>query len=138
MATTYITAALSSRMVPDGHAVSLFDAPTEAARGIITSAKSTESAVGHEDTARVMAGLLGIPVEARRVDVMLAHGDIIVVAEYTGPRLAEGATALPEGATLRFRVGRCVNLASLSDVVASNSDVWAADAAVRCFAVVVE
>ena len=45
--------------------------------------KDVESAIGHEDTARVVS-------------------DVLSVAQYTGPRLLEGATMLPEGANIEF------------------------------------
>lgn len=61
-----------------------------------------ESAVGHADTAAVFGAVLGFAVEARRVTVALASGDRAVVGQYRGPRLAEGATELPEGATIQW------------------------------------
>jgi hypothetical protein len=67
-----------------------------------TLAQGGESAVGHPDTARVFQGLLGVPVPAQRVTVSLAPGDIALVGQYRGPRLAEGATELPEGATIQW------------------------------------
>ncbi|MEC5126755.1 DUF1874 domain-containing protein, partial [Verrucomicrobiales bacterium BCK34] len=60
------------------------------------------SAIGHEDLARLLTGLLGVPVPANRVTVSLGPGSRVVVAQYKGPRLPEGATALPEGAEIAF------------------------------------
>ncbi len=60
------------------------------------------SAIGHADTARVVSGILGREIPANRVNVALKEGDILYVAQYKGPRLEEGATKLPEGATLEF------------------------------------
>lgn len=60
------------------------------------------SAVGHADTARIISNILGIDVPVNRVNVSLRWGDAIIVAQYTGPRLSEGATELPEGAQIRF------------------------------------
>ena len=65
-------------------------------------ALSAESAVGHADTAAVFADCLGVPVEARRVTVSLQSGSELVVGQYIGPRLQEGATKLPEGATIKW------------------------------------
>jgi hypothetical protein len=61
-----------------------------------------ESAVGHADTAKILSGIFGRDVACRRVDVRLADGETALVAQYDGPRLPEGATALPEGATFQF------------------------------------
>lgn len=61
-----------------------------------------ESAVGHPDTARVISNELGFTVEPNRVTVRLDKGDILFVAQYIGPRLQEGATTLPENATIKY------------------------------------
>lgn len=60
------------------------------------------SAVGHADTAVVFSAELGIPVEANRATVSLKPGDEAVIGQYRGPRLPEGATALPEGASIQW------------------------------------
>jgi len=62
------------------------------------------SAVGHVGTARVFAELLATPVACNRVTVALAPGEMALVGQLAGPRLPEGATALPEGATIRWIV----------------------------------
>jgi hypothetical protein len=62
------------------------------------------SAVGHADTAAVFSTILGFPVEPNRVNVRLAPGDIALVGQYVGPRLPEGATTLPHGATIEWWV----------------------------------
>ena len=59
-----------------------------------------ESAVGHADTAAVFGGVLGMQVPANRATVALEKGDSALVGQYRGPRLAEGATRLPDGATI--------------------------------------
>lgn len=60
------------------------------------------SAVGHADTAEVFGSVLGLPVPCRRETVTLSSGDSVVVGQYSGPRLPEGATELPEGATIKW------------------------------------
>jgi len=59
-----------------------------------------ESAIGHADTANVFSSQLGLEVPFNRASVELEKGDIAVVGQYTGPRLQEGATELPEGAVI--------------------------------------
>lgn len=60
------------------------------------------SAVGHTDTAAVFTTVLGLPVSTARVTVQLVAGDQVLVGQYSGPRLPEGATQLPEGATIKW------------------------------------
>lgn len=60
------------------------------------------SAVGHADTASLFSSLLETQVPANRVSVLLKEGDILLVGQYNGPRLPEGCTVLPEGATIRW------------------------------------
>jgi len=63
-----------------------------------------ESCVGHPDTARLFSRILGREVPANRVSVSLDphQGDILLVGQYQGPRLPEGATKLPEGASISW------------------------------------
>ncbi len=60
------------------------------------------SAVGHADTAAVFGEQLVMPVQPNRVNVSLKSGDMVLVGQYRGPRLPEGATTLPEGATIQW------------------------------------
>lgn len=60
------------------------------------------SAIGHVDTARIVSDMLGREIPANRITVSLGLFDECIVAQYTGPRLPEGATTLPEGASLAF------------------------------------
>lgn len=62
------------------------------------------SAVGHADTAAIFAAELGVPVACDRRTVTLQRGDQALVGQYIGPRLPEGATTLPEGATIAWRL----------------------------------
>lgn len=65
-------------------------------------ADKVESAVGHSDTAALFGTVLGLVIPANRANVTLVAGDVIFVGQYSGPRLPEGATTLPEGATIRW------------------------------------
>ena len=62
------------------------------------------SAVGHADTAAVFSAVLGGEIPCNRATVVLKDGDVALVGQYSGPRLAEGATNLPEGATVKWVV----------------------------------
>jgi len=70
-------------------------------------------AIGHADTARIAEGLLNrelsnwtipwtVPSLFNRTNITLNKGDILFVAQYRGQRLPEGATELPEGATIEW------------------------------------
>jgi len=67
-----------------------------------------ECCIGHQNTCDVLAGMIsekiGNPVSlsANRVSIALVPGEEIIVAQYIGPRLPEGATELPEGAKIEF------------------------------------
>ena len=64
------------------------------------------SAVGHADTAAVFSHVLGVEIPANRATVALKEGDVALVGQYSGPRLPEGATSLPEGAAIKWLVLR--------------------------------
>jgi hypothetical protein len=50
----------------------------------------------------VVGSLLGREVPMNRATVQLTAGDVLFVAQYSGPRLPEGATSLPDGAKIEF------------------------------------
>ena len=58
------------------------------------------SAVGHADTAALFSTILGRDIPANRASVKLDDETILLVGQYTGPRLPEGTTELPAGATI--------------------------------------
>ena len=60
------------------------------------------SGVGHADTAALFSTLLGVNVQMNRVSLEMQAEDILYIGQYNGPRLPEGATSLPEGATIRW------------------------------------
>lgn len=60
------------------------------------------SGVGHSDTARIFSGILGTEVPMNRINIDLSGLDLLLVGQYNGPRLPEGTTELPPGATIRW------------------------------------
>lgn len=61
------------------------------------------SALGHADTAVVVSSLVGREIPMNRISTPeMSVGDVNFVVLYKGPRLAEGAITLPEGAELNF------------------------------------
>ena len=75
--------------------ISLADARAQVASGF-------EPAVGHIDTAAIFSEQLGVPVPASRVTVTLVKNETVLVGQYKGPRLPEGTTTLPAGATIQW------------------------------------
>jgi len=100
---TYLTNAFSLNMLPKGgwfHNLGVFPMSSVVAAGHLSG--GFVSAVGHADTARLIGQQLGIEVPVNRASISIQPGDIVVVAQYSGPRLPEGATALPPGAEIRY------------------------------------
>lgn len=60
------------------------------------------SAVGHKQTAALFSHMLQAEVTCHRVDAALAPGSSALLGQYRGPRLAEGTTALPDDAQVRW------------------------------------
>jgi len=59
-----------------------------------------EVVIGHQDLAAIVGPLMGSVFGASRATVQLNPEDECLVAQYTGPRLPEGTTKLPEGAKI--------------------------------------
>ena len=69
---------------------------------MVELAQESVSAVGHADTAALFSTILGVKVPCNRVSVTLKSGDNALLGQYSGPRLPEGATTLPEGASIKW------------------------------------
>ena len=68
------------------------------------------NAIGHSDTDVVVRDMLAhawastakdLPA-GQRVSVKMTEATTLIVAQYKGPRLPEGATSLPDGSTIEF------------------------------------
>jgi len=97
-----LTNAFSLNMLPGGFrgTVRIEEVSLEEAKALL--AEGFESAVGHAETAALFGSLLGMTVPFNRATVVLAPGTRLVVGQYRGPRLPEGATSLPEGASISW------------------------------------
>jgi hypothetical protein len=60
------------------------------------------SVFGHADSASLVSQLLGVEIEFNRSNQKFTYQDQIFVIQYSGPRLPEGATSLPEGAGFKY------------------------------------
>jgi len=58
------------------------------------------SAVGHQDTANLFSNILDLDVPMNRSTVVLDQNTALIVGQYSGPRLPEGCTTLPDGARI--------------------------------------
>jgi hypothetical protein len=63
-------------------------------------AQEAESSVGHADTASIMTHELKTSIACNRRNDTLETGDQVLVGQFTGGRLPEGAISLPEGVSL--------------------------------------
>lgn len=70
---------------------------------LLRTADVVQNAIGHPDTDRVVRNSLEfhLPV-GERANVTFGEGDMLLVAQYKGPRLPEGATELPANATIEW------------------------------------
>lgn len=99
MGKTYLSNALSLNMLDTSSALNIHIEPVSPTE---VSTSNFISVVGHPDTANVIANLLGCEVPFNRCSLSLSADDTLFVAQYKGPRLPEGATELPAGATIEF------------------------------------
>lgn len=60
------------------------------------------SYVGHADIANVISNQLGKEIVYNRQTLTITKGDSVLVCQYRGPRLPEGATTLPQGAVIEY------------------------------------
>jgi len=83
------------------HVLSVMPISIKEARGLVKDA-AVISYVGHPDTAFIISEELGIVVPVNREKYLLKSDDVVIVAQYDGPRLPEGAKTLPEGAKISY------------------------------------
>ena len=97
----YILNAFSLNMIVGNIDIIVREVSLKTAAGLAADCKS---AVGHADTAAVFSNVLGVPVACNRATVSLQYGDVALVGQYSGPRLPEGCSTLPEGAAIRWMI----------------------------------
>lgn len=102
---TYLSNAFSLNMLERANQrIHLVPVSTTEARAHLSYPSGFTCAIGHADTAHVVGGDLDLALDACRIDVQLQPDDILVVAQYRGPRLPEGASTLPDGAAIEYWV----------------------------------
>jgi len=98
-----ITNAFSINMLErEGQDIAFVPVNAVAVKNLLRN-ETWESAIGHANTAAVVSKILDIEIPANRTNVRLVPGETsLIIAQYHGTRLKEGATELPEGANLEF------------------------------------
>lgn len=98
--------AISLGMLPDavGDYILFVSGKTNAqvASYLRAAPEGFESAVGHADTAALFSQMLGVEVPVNHVSLEFSGNKTYVVGQYHGPRLPEGQTYLPEGASISW------------------------------------
>ena len=98
----YFNNALPGALIPAGITVKM-QITTDEAREYL--AKIDEPKLGHKDVAAIVGSELGREIKFERVTLPpFKAGDEVLVAQYVGPRLPEGATTLPEGASIAYEL----------------------------------
>jgi len=92
--------AFSINMLSGDSVVKFTQITAEQARELLKD--RIESFVGHNDTANVLSTILGVPILVNRASFTAQQGEQFIVAQFSGPRLPEGSTTLPEGAKIIF------------------------------------
>lgn len=99
----YVTNSFSLGMLEGSARIHCMEVSQESAAFLLRCEGSDwESAIGHADTSELVSAMLGQRVEMNRRSIVFGEDDELLVAQYTGPRLPEGATSLPEGASIRW------------------------------------
>ncbi|MCD6341097.1 MAG: DUF1874 domain-containing protein, partial [Desulfurococcales archaeon] len=62
------------------------------------------------DIAAIISKQLNIAITPNRITIALQPGDKAIIAQYTGPRLPEGTTTLPDNATIEYFLINIINV----------------------------
>ena len=96
----YVSNAFSLSMVGENADIEVTPLHLKYNRALLNRAVSV---VGHADTAALFSSLLGREIAVNRISVSLKSGDTLIVGQYSGPRLPEGTSTLPEGAAITWK-----------------------------------
>jgi hypothetical protein len=103
---------LGDQVIPlcSAFSLNMVDHPTTLSTRVLSAedvsamlANGYRNAVGHASTGAVFASVLGMELSvAERLTLFLNRGESCIIGQYRGPRLTEGATVLPDGATIQW------------------------------------
>lgn len=97
-----ITNAFSINMLESGYYQYGFIHLDKDMAELVSKSRNVKSYVGHADTAAVMSADLGVEIQHNRETLILTPQEVLLVGQYKGPRLEEGAKSLPPGAVLEW------------------------------------
>lgn len=99
----YVSNAFSLQMLSADATIKVASASIEEVKKLLNTNEFV-SAVGHADTANVISNILNMDIANNRINVSLNKNDALIVAQVVGGRLSEGATTLPEGVKIEFKL----------------------------------
>ncbi len=95
--------AFSFNMIQGGLSASLTMEPVMPEMVEAMLGENWSSAIGHVDLAAVASATAGIAIPTNRTTVSMGAGiHRLLICQYQGPRLPEGAKELPEGASVSW------------------------------------
>ena len=108
----YVTNALPGSVLAGADVLKFIKISAAQAAEIIEGSLEWVSAVGHADTAALFSAQLGREISFNRVSIpsdffgdvngRVPYNNQILAGVYSGPRLPEGSTTLPEGASIQW------------------------------------
>jgi hypothetical protein len=98
----YIGNAISFNSIVAGQGTLRYRKSTIGEVAALVANRNPVSYVGHKDMASVISKQLNKEIPCHRINISLRPGDRVILAQYIGPRLPEGATLLPEGARIDY------------------------------------
>lgn len=95
--------AFSVNMLSDPKNQVTFDkVPPDHVQDLVDSYLRMKSFIGHKETSDILSEMFNADIPQNRISYKMQASDVVILAQYTGPRLAEGATTLPPGAKIEF------------------------------------
>ena len=108
----YVTNALPGSVLAGADVLKFIKISAAQAAEIIEGSLEWVSAVGHADTAALFSAQLGREIGFNRISIpsdffgdvngRVPYNNQILAGVYSGPRLPEGSTTLPEGASIQW------------------------------------
>lgn len=99
---TILCNAFSLQMLDLDYASKISVKPMSQTETTVRLEKGFESAIGHESTADVLSHKLKLEVKTNRANIKLDGDTELIVAQFVGGRLPEGATTLPDNMQIKF------------------------------------
>ena len=95
-----ISNAFSLNMIEKDCTITLKNISLNEVLGTLSTYKF-KSIVGHNDTAVLFSNVLGLHIPCNR-ETFILKNETLIVGQYKGPRLEEGATKLPQNSSIKW------------------------------------